>query len=290
MSGLWRRARLPVTVALAFVASPRGTREPVVEKLAKMPEPVVLSEVQPTSENPTDVTLACSVERNEKAVRLHYFLSNESSGTILVFDRIRFNAMRTLTLPVDVVCDAGAGSVNLVLGLSPAPIFSPHLATTYPQGVGQDTSVVLASANVAKTIELALPLVEWDEWNANTSWSKVATKRQAVVVHTARLVVDFVRRDRKDYDQDFPARTAESVWCAVPLSPPVTLLRHPAFGELGDPNRLKAFNLGPDKVSGGEAGLAGFRELNKATNEHRAFVSTVRRRGTSPVGMPRWGW
>jgi hypothetical protein len=288
MARLWRRARLPAAAALAFVASHGATTGPVEERRAKVPEPIV-SEVQLISENPPDVKLACTVERMEQAIRVHYFLSNESGKTILIFERVKFNPMNTLTLPVDVVCAAGAGSVNLVLGISPDPLFSPHWQHTRPQLWGQDTIAVEAAENVAATIELALPLLEWDRWNASTKWSELATPEQAVAVHTARLVVDFVRRDREDFDPDHPARTAESVWCGLSLSPPVTLLRHPGFGELGDPARLRAFNLGPDKARTREAGNAGHQERRKAEQEQRAHVTTPRRRGTSPVGMPK-GW
>jgi hypothetical protein len=251
-----------------------------------MPEPT-LREVQLVSDNPPDVTLTCAVERREQGILIHYFLANQSGQTILTFDRVRFNPMNTLTLPVDVVCDAGDGAVNLVLGLSPDPLFSPHQRYTRPQHHGQELSRLGPSGNVAATVELALPLVEWDAWNGGTTWSKVATANQKVQVGTARLVVDFVRRTRKGFDPHRPAESAESVWCSVPLEPPVTLLRHPGFGELGEPARLRAFNLGRDRVRDRNADYAGHRERKKAEQGDRAHVTTPRRRGTSPVGMPK---
>jgi hypothetical protein len=280
----WRHVGPPAIAALALVASHGETTRPEREARANMAEP---PQVQLVTDNPPDVTLTCAIERREQAIRVHYFLSNQSDKTILVYDRVRFNPMNTLTLPVDVVCDAGDGSVNLVLGLSPDPLFSPHQQFTQPQHWGQELNRLGPSKNVAATVELALPLLEWDQWNANTAWSKVAAAEQAVQVHTARLVVDFVRPSRRDFKRDFPAESAESVWCAIPLTPPVTLLRHPGFGELGDPARLRAFNLGPDKVRDPEAAYAGHRERIKAQQEHRAHRTTPRRRGTSPADMPK---
>src|SRR5262249_5851124 len=71
ISRLWRRARLPATVALTFVASHGAGTGPVEERPTNVPEPIV-SEVQPISENPIDVTLTCSVEQEEQRIRIHY--------------------------------------------------------------------------------------------------------------------------------------------------------------------------------------------------------------------------
>lgn len=287
MAWEWGHGRLVALVAFALVVSNEAQPAPseIEEGRATMTKSIT-SEPQAISENPPDVRLACSVEESDRGIRVHYFLSNESSKTILIFDRVQFNPMNTLTLPVDVVCDAGNGAVNIVLGISPDPLFG-QLKTTRPRLWRQDTTAIRSSANVAATIDLALPLVEWDMWNASMEWSKVARADQAVQVHTVRLVVDFVRRAPKDPNPTFPTRTAESVWCAVCLSRPVTLLRHPGFGEFGDPARRAAFNFSPNTAPGREAAMAGLRERVRAQEEHRAFITTPRRRGTSPANMPR---
>lgn len=262
MSPRWRHARLPAIAAVALWASQDTTTKPRPneEPRAKMPEPIV-SEVQPLSENPPDVTLTCKVEQQEARLRIHYFLANQSSESIFTFDRIRFNAMNTVKLPADVVCDAGAGAVNVVLGTSPDPVFGT-IATTYPHSWSQEVSRLEASKNVAATIDLALPLVEWDLWNGNTAWSKTATAHQAVQVHAVRLVVDFVRLTREGLVPAQPGLSAVSVWCEAPLGTPVTLLRHP-----------------------GITGISGIGDLPRLPRP--LYRTTPRRRGTSPTDMPR---
>lgn len=281
----WWNARIPATVALSYLASPGARPAPVVEKSTPMHEPIV-REVQLVADNPVDVTLTCRAERTERSIRIHYFLSNQSSLSVLTFDHVKFNAVSTFTLPVDVVCDAGDGSVNLVLGLSPDPVFS-RIEHSRWHGWRQDLRWLHPSQNRAGTVEVALPLAELDQWNPFTEWTTVATAAQATEVHTARLIIDFVRPDRDKYDPHFPPGTAESVWCAIPLSPPATLLRHPGFGELADRARWPAFNIGPDRVDDFETQIAGTRELIKARQEHRAHTTRPRGRGTSPQDMPK---
>lgn len=281
----WWRARIPATVALAYFASRQARSPPVVEASPQMHEPIT-REVQLVSDNPIDVTLTCTAERTARALRIHYFLSNQSPQSILTFEHVKFNATSTLTLPVDVVCDAGDGAVNLVLGLSPDPVFG-RMMTTHPHGWKQGLAWLEASQNRTDTIELALPLIEWDQWNAGTEWVKVATPDLESRVHTARLVIDFVRPAGPGYNPQLPPATAESVWCAVPLSPPVTVLRHPGFGEFADPARWPAFNIGPDASRDPAVALAGQLELVKAQQEHRAHIRKPRGRGTSPKDMPK---
>jgi hypothetical protein len=281
-----RSAQLLAVVALAILVSQDATTGRETKTPTDTAKPAV-REVQLVSENPPDVTLSCSVEREEQRIRIHYLLSNQSKRTILTFDRVQFR-LKTLKLPVDVVCDAGDGFVNLVLGLSPNPVFG-MMRGIVEREWQQELSRLGPSQNMAASVSLALPLLEWDEWHALTTWSTVAKADQAVEVHTARLVIDFVRPDRTVHNPRWPAGSAESVWCAIPLSPPVTLLRHPGLGEFDDPTRRAAFNLGPDKVQSWEASYAGAQERHNALQQRRAYLSTPGRRGTSPAGLPkRW--
>lgn len=145
--------------------------------------------------------LRCQVEVSGSKVRVRYSVTNQSAEEVYLYDD-------GVTQRPHLVCDAGDGAVNVLLGISPLPPKRSFVWKFHPEatrlGPGQRKDGELS---------LDLPLREWNSYD-NDDYLSLRS------IHTdrLRLLLDYVRPSSAGFaPPPGPLGTPECAVCEVPV-------------------------------------------------------------------------
>lgn len=178
-------------VGLVVIPSDR-TRDP-------QPKDVRPREVLPMQPHNAGLDVRCSADVAESKVTVHYSVINRSNEDVYLYD----NGDHP---DADLVCDAGDGAVNVLMGISPLPS-NPVTWKHHPK-----TTRLAPGAHKDGAFTLPLPLREISAYHNET----YATSAH-VEVTRLRLLIDYVRANSPKFTATpEPRGTPE---CAVSETP-----------------------------------------------------------------------
>ena len=174
--------------------------------------------------NVTDVILRCSAKTvDDRRVEITYELTNQSSTAIHAY-------LGAPSSTPDMVCDAGDGAANVLLGISPLPRFSVYWKY-HP-----DTLKLEAGQTRTGSLLLGTPILEESAYH-----DKPYRDYDRVPIDKLRLIVDFVRPGSKGFDPKMAKGSGvpESVACVV--NAPGKLELHRRIDGTGDDDFEREF-------------------------------------------------